>query len=154
VLEGGLSWKDRSYSPKDMILTDLRKFTNDQIRQAFGFPEFSSGILQNANRASSEASAAWYTQRLIVPRLDRIKDVLNYKFLPLFGSTGQNVEFAYSDPVPKDAEAENKERDSKTASFKTLVEAGGDPVWAAMVCGLPEPVMKEVMPTVPAGATG
>lgn len=155
ILEGGLTWKDVAYSPKDMILTDLRKFSSDQIRQAFGYPEFAAGILENANRASSEASAAWYTQRLIVPRLDRIGDALNYKFLKLFGSTGNNVEFAYSSPVPKNAEAENAARTSKAKAYATYVTAGVDPDDAAMVCGLPPMKMRAPEPTpvpVPQGA--
>lgn len=151
ILEAGLTWKDVSYSPKDMILTDLRKFSSDQIRQAFGYPEFAAGILANANRASAEASSAWYTQRLIVPRLDRIGDALNYKFLPLFGSTSSNVEFAYSNPVPKDAEAENAERESKTNAYAKLVKAGVDPDDAAMVCGLP-PMRTRTPEPIPQGA--
>lgn len=137
ILEAGMQWKDRSFSPKDMILTDLRKFSNDQIRQAWGFPEFASGMLQNANRASSEASDAWYTQRLIVPRLDKTRDALNYRYLKLWGTTGRAVEFAYSDPVPPDAESVNAERDSKVNAWASLVNAGADPDDAARVVGLP-----------------
>lgn len=137
ILEGGLEWVDRSYSPKDMILTELRTFSSDAIREAFGFPKFAAGIVTDVNRANADASSAWYTQRLIVPRLERVKGALNEKFLPLFGATGKNVQFAYSDPVPRDADAENAERASKTSAYKTLVDAGVNPEDAAMVCGLP-----------------
>ncbi len=137
ILENGIKWSDRSYSPRDMILTDVRKYSADQIRQAYGFPEFASGILENANRASSDAAARWYTSRMIVPRLDKIRDALNYRYLKRWGATGVDVEFAYSDPTPPDVESENDTRTSKTEAFATLRLAGVDPQDAAQVCGLP-----------------
>jgi HK97 family phage portal protein len=147
ILENGMKWVDRSYSPKDLILTDLRKFSADQIREAFGFPEFASGKLENANRAASEASAAWYTQRLIVPRLDKIKDALNYRYLPLWGVTGNNVEFAYNNPVPPDEEMNIKKQDSQVDRYCKLVDSGVHPEDAAEICGLPQMrVHKEEVP--------
>ncbi len=107
------------------------------VREAFGFPEFASGKLENANRAASEASDAWYTQRLIVPRLDKIADALNYRYLPLWGVTGNNVEFAYSDPIPPDAEMDIKRADSQVTRYATLVGVGVEPDDAAEICGLP-----------------
>ncbi len=137
ILENGIKWSDRSYSPKDMILTELRKYSADQIRQSFGFPEFASGILENANRASSQAATEWYTQRLIVPRLDKTRDALNYRYLKRWGATGQNVEFAYSDPTPPDVESENATRLSKAEAYALLVGAAVKPEDAAAVVGLP-----------------
>lgn len=152
ILEHGGKWKDRSFSPKDMILTDLRQFSNDQIREAWGFPEFASGKLDNANRASSEASDAWYTQRLIVPRLDKIKMALNKRYLPLWGVTGRSVEFAYSNPVPADVESENATRLNKAQSFKLMVEAGVDGRDAMEAVGLP--AMEWVRPERIMGGSG
>lgn len=137
ILEHQGKWQTTSFSPKDMILTDLRQFSANQIREAWGFPEFASGKLENANRASSEAADAWYTQRLIVPRLDKTESALNARYLKRWGSTGQNVEFAYSDPVPPNAEAENAERASKADAYSKLVAAGVHPDDAATVVGLP-----------------
>lgn len=151
ILENGMKWQDSSFSPKDMILPELRNFTSSQIREAFGFPEFASGILQDANRASSEASDAWYTQRLIVPRLDKIADALNYRYLPLWGVTGKGVEFAYSNPVPPDAEMDIKKQDSRIANYATLVGVGVEPDDAAEACGLPP--MRHTAPNEPVGAT-
>jgi HK97 family phage portal protein len=147
VLEAGITWKDRSYSPKDMILTEIRKYSASQIREAFGFPEFASGILENANRASSLAAAEWYTQRLIVPRLDKTRDALNFRFLKRWGATGVGkVEFAYSDPTPPDVESENATRTSKSEAYAVLVGAGVDPEDAAAVCGLPPMETVELAP--------
>jgi HK97 family phage portal protein len=137
ILENGIKWSDRSYSPKDMILTDVRKYSASQIREAYGFPEFASGILENANRASSKAAAEWYTSRMIVPRLDKIRDALNFRYLKRWGATGANVEFAYSDPTPPDVESENATRTSKAEAYAVLVNARVAPDDAAQVCGLP-----------------
>lgn len=139
ILENGMKWSDRSYSPKDMILTEVRKYSASQIREAYGFPEFASGILENANRASSNAAIEWYTSRMIVPRLDKIRDGLNYRYLKRWGVTGQisKVEFAYSDPTPPDIESENATRTSKAEAYALLVNARVAPDDAAMVCGLP-----------------
>lgn len=142
ILENGMTWSDRSYSPKDMILTDVRKYSASQIREAYGFPEFGSGILDNANRASSNAAMEWYTSRMIVPRLDKTRDALNFRYLKRWGTTGTKVEFAYSDPTPPDVESENDTRTSKTEAYSVLRLAGVDPEDAAMVVGLPP--MKEI----------
>jgi len=150
ILENGITWSDRSYSPKDMILTEIRKYSADQIRQAYGFPEFAAGILENANRASSDAASRWYTSRMIVPRLDKIRDALNYRYLKRWGATGTNVEFAYSDPTPPDVESENATRTSKTEAYSVLRLAGVNPEDAAMVVGLPP--MREVSDPMAAGA--
>ena len=40
------------------------------------------------------------------PDLARTKDVLNYQFLPLFGSSGQGVSFDADNPVPRDWQAD------------------------------------------------
>jgi len=144
ILEAGIKWNDRSYSPKDMILTEVRKYSASQIREAYGFPEFASGILENANRASSTAATEWYTSRMIVPRLDKIRDALNYRYLKRWGVTGSKVEFAYSDPTPPDVESENATRKSKAEAYAVLVNARVAPDDAAQVTGLPP--MKTVKP--------
>lgn len=159
ILESGMKWVDRAYSPKDMILTEIRKYSASQIREAFGFPEFASGILEDANRASSEASARWYTQRLIVPRLDKTRDALNFRYLRRWGVTGRQVEFAYSDPTPPDVESENATRTSKAEAYAVLVNARVAPDDAAAVVGLPpmatvkpEDLLPPPAPTAPPGA--
>lgn len=158
ILENGMKWSDRSYSPKDMILTEVRKYSASQIREAYGFPEFASGILENANRASSQAASEWYTSRMIVPRLDKTRDALNYRYLKRWGVTGERVEFAYSDPTPPDVESENATRTSKAEAYAVLVNARVDPEDAASVVGLPpmgtvkpEDLLPPPAPTAPPG---
>lgn len=137
MLEQGMKWVDRQFTMRDMQFAELRTASREIIREAFGFPKPMLGTVDDANRANMEAADAMFARWLIVPRLERIKQALNTEFLPMFGSTGQGVEFDYADPVPKDAEALDRERDSRAASAKALVEAGYHPEDVAGALGLP-----------------
>lgn len=150
ILEGH-TWVDRKYTMRDMQFTELRSLSRDMIREAFGLPKFALGDVDDVNRSTADASKAWFAEQVTVPRLDRWRAALNNDFLPLFGSTGQGVEFAYDNPVPPDRESENAARDSKTAAWATLVNAGAHPDDAASVVGLPPMrVTVRPAPTIPA----
>jgi len=69
--------------------------------------------------------------------------------LPLFGATGENVEFDYDSPVPDDEEAAAKILNERVDAFSKLLAAGVDPVDAAMVACLPEMTMLEPEPVPP-----
>lgn len=138
-------WVSNSFSQKDMQFVQLRQVSRDVIREAFGIPAFALGEVADVNRATAEASKAWFAEYLTVPRLERFKGALNNDFLPMFGTTGQGVEFDYDNPVPMDADAQNAERASKTSAFKTLVDAGVNPDDAAQQCGLPPMRMNQMM---------
>ncbi|WP_317623753.1 phage portal protein [Catenulispora acidiphila] len=73
----------------------------------------------------------------IIPRLDRLRDTLNNQFLPMFGSTGENVEWDYVNPLPDDREADNAELTAKTTAYAALISANVNPDDAAEVVGLP-----------------
>ncbi|MEV0618551.1 phage portal protein [Nonomuraea sp. NPDC050404] len=145
ILEGH-KWVDRKYTIRDMQFTELRTLSRDMIREAYGLPKFALGDVDDVNRAVAETSKAWFAEQITVPRLERWKLALNTEFLPLFGSTGQGVEFAYNDPVPPDATAANEARDSKTAAWAALVREGAHPDDAADVVGLPRMRMREPAP--------
>lgn len=130
-------WKSTAYSMKDMQFTELRELSRDVIREAYGIPKFALGDVDDVNRANAEASRAWFAEQLTVPRLERFKGALNNDFLPMFGSTGQGVEFVYNDPTPPDREAINAERASKTSGAAALVRVGYDPEDVTEAMGLP-----------------
>lgn len=153
ILEG-YEWIDRKYTNKDMELAGLRTLSRDFIREAYGIPKFALGDVDDVNRATAEASKAWFAESATVPRLDRWKRMLNNDILPLFGSTSQGVEFAYGSPVPPDVETENATRTSKTTAFATLVKAGVHEDDAADVCGLPYMRFTKPEPVAPAGGPG
>jgi HK97 family phage portal protein len=137
MLEGGAKWVERKYSMRDMQFAELRSVSSDIIREAYAIDKFSLGKLDDVNRATADAAAVWFARQMTVPRLDRIKAALNTRFLPLFGATGQGVEFDYINPVDEDREADDRERDSKVAAYVALVSAGVDPGDAANAVELP-----------------
>lgn len=146
-----------SYSQKDMQFVESRGMTKQAILDAFGFPKFGLGDVDDVNRATAAASLALMAQTLTVPRLERIKGALNNDFLPMFGPTTAGLEFDYDNPVPPDQESDNATLTAKSTAWKTLVDAGADPDEAADACGLPrmkmapKPEPKIVQVPAPAG---
>lgn len=149
ILEGGLDFTAVTYSRKDMQRTESAGVTSDKIKRAFGISGFALGELQDANRAAAEAASAWFAQNLTIPRLDRLKDALNYQFLPLFGDTGTGLEFDYDNPVEPDQATQNETLTAKTAAYRELVDAGVEPDDAARTVGLP--TMRHRPAPTPAG---
>lgn len=153
VLEHGAKWVDTNMSMRDMEFPELNKVSREETREAFAIHPSILGLSESVNRANAEAAEYGHMKRLIVPRLERIRDGLNGPFLKLFGPglDGEHAgyRFSFANPVPNDRAADDAERTSKTQAWSTLVQAGADPAWAAEVCGLPEPVMAPT-PAAPA----
>lgn len=157
ILENGMKWVDSKLTQRDMQFVETASLVPDQIREAFGFPKFAQGIVEDVNRASAEASDAMYAKWLAVPRLDRWKDALNGYYLPMFGDTTAGLELDYDNPVPPDAEQQNKDQESKATTAKTYIDAGftGDSVKEALALPdtlkweKPEPPAPPVMPGQP-----
>lgn len=137
ILEHG-KWIDRKLSQRDMQFVELRSVSRQVIREAYGIPAFALGEVTDINRATAEASKAWFAEQLTIPRLERIKGALNHDLLPMFGATTHGLEFDYESPVPADPESEAAQLVSKTTAAKTLIDSGayGPEVLASM--GLPE----------------
>lgn len=136
IIEQG-KWVNRTFTMRDMQFAELRSVSRDVIREAFGIPKFALGDVDDVNRATADASSAWFAEYLTVPRLERIKGALNNDFLPLFGTTAQGLEFDYDSPVREDQAAENASRASKATAAKTLTDAGYDPAEVLATVGLP-----------------
>lgn len=150
ILENGIKWVDTATTQRDMQFVELLNTSREIIREAFGFPKAMTGDVTDVNRASMNASLAMFSTERLVPRLDRIKDVLNTWFLPMFGPSGHgsgqpDVEFDYDNPTPEDLDAENASLTTKTNAFKTLIDAGVDPIDAAEAAGLPVMSMAPVI---------
>lgn len=137
ILEQGATWKDRKYTQRDMQFVELYQLGKEGIREAFRYPTFMLGTVQDVNRSTADATEAFYARRILVPRLKRMQTSLNADFLPMFGAAGQGVKFVFSNPVPADREADNEERKSKVDAYVALVDSGVDPDAAARVVGLP-----------------
>ena len=138
MLENGAKWVDRKYTNRDMQFAELRSVGSQVIREAYGIPKFALGDIDDVNRATAEASSAWFAEQMTVPRLERIKQALNTRFLPMFGRTGVGVEFDYDSPVAEDREAERQDLAARAEAAERLIAAGayGPEVLAAL--GLPE----------------
>lgn len=146
IIEKG-RWRDRTYSMRDMQFVELRTATRDAVIEAFGIHKATLGITEDVNRAASVAAKALFAEDIVEPDLERYKGLLNSRLLPMFGETARGLEFDHDNPVPPDAEALDRERDSKTKAWAVLVDAGADPDDAADVVGLPR--MKVVIPAPP-----
>lgn len=137
ILNKNAKWQPMQYSNADMQFTDMFEMTNKALEKAFRYSEWNLGVMGNANRASSDNADKFYTSKLLVPRLNRIKGTLNHGLLPLYGSLGQGYEFSYHNPVPEDKELENSTKESSAKVFRTLVITGVSPEDASASSGMP-----------------
>ena len=137
-----------SYTQRDMQFVESRNMTKQSVLDAYGFPKFGLGDVDDVNRASAEASMAMMAQTLNVPRLERWKGAFNNDFLPQFGPIGKGLEFDYDSPVPPDQELDNATLTSKATAVVALVQAGFDADEACDTVGLPRMLWTERAPEV------
>jgi HK97 family phage portal protein len=151
VLEGGQTWKPNSMSLRDMDFTAGRNLSRDIIREAFAMHKSILGQSDDVNRANAQTALEVYQGTLITERLERRKETLNEMFLPLFGSTGQGVEFDYVTPVAPNREEDTAELIGKANATAILVSQGGfDPHAVLEVVGLPDMAVAEKATQAPA----
>lgn len=137
IMEQG-DWVDRKYSSqKDMQFAELRDVSRDVIREAFGFPKPMLGSTDDVNRANADAAEVVFARWLIVSRAKRIRDALNFDLLPMYGRTGEGLEFDFDNPVPDDRELAATELTARSAAAAALVDAGYDPAEVLSAVGLP-----------------
>ncbi len=148
VLEDGMTWTPNANTNKDMEYGQLRLANRDELREAWRIHKAMMGSSDDVNRANAQTAEEVFISWQIIPRLNRRRDTLNNKYLPMFGSSGQGVEFDYDDPSPENAENAAAELAAKTTAYATLVSAGVDRDDAAEVVGLP--AMREAATPPPA----
>ncbi|MFK0140710.1 phage portal protein [Streptomyces murinus] len=137
ILEQG-QWVDRKFSQRDMQFAELRSIGSEIIREAFGFPKPMTGSVDDVNRANAEAGEVMFARWLCVPDLEAMKDALNHQLLPLYGRTGEGLEFDYVNPVPEDVEKEATQLTARANAVSLLVTAGFEPKGTLSAVGLPE----------------
>lgn len=152
VLEDGVTWDPGALNNRDMEYGQLRLTNRDEIREPFRVHKAMLGQSDDVNRANAQTAEETFVAWEIIPRLNRRRDTLNHKLLPLFGTTGVGVEFDYDDPSPENAEAAADELVKKATAAKTLIDAGFDPADVCEVVGLPDmdclPQSTPAQPTV------
>lgn len=90
-----------SQSFESMQLVELRRFERDTVIQVYGVPPEIMGIVQDSNRATIEAAKYIYTEHVIVPRLELLRDQLQERLVPDFD---ERLILDYESPVPEDRE--------------------------------------------------
>lgn len=138
LLEAGVTWVQTHQSMKDMDFAALRNVSRDVIREALRMHKVMTGVTDDVNRANAQTGEEVFASWCIEPRLQRWRDVLNWQFLPLFGSAGEGVEFDYVLPMPRNREQDNLELTAKATAAQALVTAGYDPHAVLEVVGLPD----------------
>jgi HK97 family phage portal protein len=151
ILTRNAKFQPMTYSHKDMEFREMYMLSEDVIQKAFRYPKWMLGVPEGSNKASSDNADTYYTSKMLVPRLNRIKGTLNHGLLPMYGGLGKGYEFYFHNPVPEDKELENATKESSATTYKTLVDSGVEPEDAAMVAGLPP--MRTRTTTVPEGVT-
>lgn len=136
VLENA-KWKDTNFSMTDMQFVELRNLPRELIREAFAFPKPMLGTVDDVNRANAEAGKEIMAEGQTIPRLKRWKDIIDFKLLPNFAN-GKTLELDFDDPTPINHEAEDRERNSMSASARNLVLAGYHPEDVSDAMGLPK----------------
>jgi len=146
VLEDGMTWMPSTTTNKDMEYANLRLSNRDELREAWRIHKTMMGTSDDVNRASAQTGEEVFVAWQQVPRLNRRRDTLNSKLLPLFGQSGVGVEFDYDDPSPINAESAALEMSQKATAAQTLVSAGFDPADVLEVVGLPKMNFVSVAP--------
>jgi HK97 family phage portal protein len=124
ILEQG-QWVDRKMTQRDMQFAELRDASRDVIMEAFRVSKTTLGISDDVNLANAKAAEYQFSAHLTVPRLRRWHEALNYRLLPMFGSTAKSVEFDFESPVREEEADENAERDSKVNAVVKLLAVPG-----------------------------
>lgn len=150
VLENGATWATAGQTNKDLEYGELRLANRDELREAWRIHKHMLGTVDDVNRANAQTAEEVFIGWQSIPRLERRKDTLNCKLLPMFGSTGIGVEFDYEDPSPDNREEDNAELIAKATAAQLLVDSGYDPSDVLEVVGLPDMDIAEKATQLPA----
>ena len=103
-LDSDIHYEKTSLSPRELGFIQGRKWTKEEIFEAFGIP---IGLYDaNANRANAEAAQYTYSKYAISPRHKRFSEKLNEQLMPLYD---ERLFVAFDNVVPEDKEFELKE---------------------------------------------
>ncbi len=150
VLEDGMQWTPSAHSNKDMEYGELRLANRDELREAWRIHKAMMGTSDDVNRANSQTAQEVFVAWQVIPRLNRRRDTLNSKLLPLFAGADKTCEFDYEDPSPENAETAALELSEKAKAAQALVNAGYDPHDVLETVGLPDMGVVEKATQAPA----
>jgi len=150
TLEQGATWIPNGTNQKDMDFVNLRVQSRDFIHENYRTNKVMLGISDDVNRANAQTGQEVFSAWQIIPRLTRWRNSLNAQFLPMFGVTGQGVEFDFEPPIPSSREEANAELVSKANALQKLVDSGMNPHDALEIVGLPDAEFVEQAAQTPA----
>ena len=150
VLEGGAQWEANAHTNKDMEYGQLRLANRDELREAWRIHKAMMGTSDDVNRANAQTAQEVFVAWQTLPRLNRRRDTLNAKLLPLFSRADKTMEFDYDDPSPVNAETAAQELLGKAQAAQALVTAGYEPHDVLETVGLPDMDVVEKATQAPA----
>ena len=153
VLENGAQWvAAASATNKDLEYGNLRLANRDELREAYRMHKSMLGTVEDVNRANAQTAEEVFVAWSELPRLERRRETLNTKFLPMFYPAGAQVpvEFDFDDPSPVNQEAAVAELLVKAQAAAALVDAGYDQHDVLEVVGLPDMDVDETATQQPA----
>lgn len=84
---------------RNLQLEELRKHERDVITQVWGIPPELFGIISSSNRSTIEMAPFIFGTYVMVPRLDRERDFLQFRLIPEYD---ERLILDYVSPVPED----------------------------------------------------
>lgn len=133
ILEMG-KYTERKITHREMEFVGLRTFSRESMMEAYRVSKSMLGHVDDVNMANNRAQAASFDAKIVTPRLNRVRRMLNSKLLPRFGTMGIGYEFDYEVPETDDPDALT----ASLAAVKALVDLGFDVQAAAAAYGLPD----------------
>jgi hypothetical protein len=88
-------------SPREMDMTESRRYLRDACKEHYGVPPELFGILENSNRSTIDSAYYLYAKKVLKPRLDRRASMYNRQVVPLWGD---DIIGAFDNVVPEDEE--------------------------------------------------
>lgn len=132
-----LNFPDIDVKPLAQSLKDLeyiagRKFTRDSILHIWGIPPSKVGIVEDVNRANAETADYTFQKEVIVPRLELIREILQYDLIEVFWKN-EGLKIEYENPIPEDKEYRLKEKEILLRNYVLTInevreELGYEPV--------------------------
>ena len=97
IIEGG-KWVETGMKITDMDYVNLRRLGQEEVMYALGMP-YAMQVTHDVNLANATIGEKIFYRWTLRPRLEIIKESLNHRLLPFFGS---NLTMDYDLPEPED----------------------------------------------------
>ena len=101
VLEKGLKAQKLGSTLQEAMSDKIEAKIRDKILANYKVPKATLGIVEDTNRANTEASDVIFAKRAILPKLNMMIDQLNKLLLPKFTGT-ENMNYWVDNPVMED----------------------------------------------------